>query len=192
MLNLTGENFEQEIQNADKPVLVDFYTFWCSPCAILSPILEKLAEEFKDKFILAKVNIDEAPLTAQKHGIEKIPTIILFKEGKPISGFFGVKPESVIRKWLEENLKNNSKKIEKIIKEYEEYAKENRFKLNPNREVVERIIRGLLEREKKFGKRYCPCRKVTENLEEDKKIICPCEEIREKGICLCGLFVKIE
>ena len=84
--------------------------------------------------------------------------------------------------------------VEKLIKEYEEYAEKNGFKLNPNREVVERIVKGLLEREKKLGKRYCPCRRVTGNQEEDKKIICPCvyhkEEIAKLGHCLCGLFVK--
>lgn len=89
---------------------------------------------------------------------------------------------------MEENL------IEKIIKESEEYARENGYKLNPNQKVVEFIIRGLLERERKFGKRYCPCRKIGENPEENKKIVCPCAwhqaEIKEKGHCLCNLFVR--
>jgi len=104
MLNLTDQNFEEEIQKADKPVLVDFWAEWCTPCLVLSPILEKLAEEYKDKFVLAKVNLDTAPLTAQKYGIEQIPTVILFKNGKPISGFIGVRPEPVIKNWLEQNL----------------------------------------------------------------------------------------
>jgi ferredoxin-thioredoxin reductase catalytic chain len=81
-----------------------------------------------------------------------------------------------------------------VIKRYEAYAKENGFSLNPDRKVVERIVRGLLEREEKLGKRYCPCRRVTGNLEEDRKIICPCiyhtGEIEKDGHCLCGLFVK--
>ena len=84
--------------------------------------------------------------------------------------------------------------IEEIIKHYEEYAKKNKFKLNPNREVVERLIKGMLENEKKFGERYCPCRRITENKEEDKGKICPChwhrEEIERDGHCVCGLFVK--
>jgi len=89
---------------------------------------------------------------------------------------------------------NNDDKIEKVIREYEEYSKENGFSLNPNRKVVEGIIKSLLEREKNFGFQYCPCRRVTGNSEEDKKIICPCvfhrEEIERNGHCLCGLFVK--
>ena len=104
MLALTDQNFEQEIQNAEKPVLVDFYTLWCQPCFILSPILEKLANEFGGKLILAKVNLDTAPLISQKYGIEQIPTVVLFKNGKPISGFIGIRPEPIIKNWLEQNL----------------------------------------------------------------------------------------
>jgi ferredoxin-thioredoxin reductase catalytic chain len=84
--------------------------------------------------------------------------------------------------------------IEEAIKRYEIYAKENGFSLNQDRKVVERIVRGLLEREEKFGKRYCPCRRVSGKQEEDRKIICPCfwhrEELEESGHCLCGLFEK--
>jgi len=194
MITLTDQNFEKEISNSDKPIVVDFWTQWCLPCLVFSPILEKLAEEYKDKFILAKVNLDAVPLTAQKYGIDRIPQVLLFKKGKLISGFIGVRPESLVREWLEKNLKDNSKKIEDIIKEYEKYAKENGFKLNPNRKKVEFLVKGLLENEKKYGARYCPCRRVTGNLEEDKKKICPCfwhrQEIEKDGRCFCGLFVK--
>jgi len=85
-------------------------------------------------------------------------------------------------------------KIEKLIREVEEYAKQNKFKLNPNKEAVERLIKGMLAREKQFGKRYCCCRRITGIPEEDEKIVCPCvyayKEIAEQGHCLCGLFVK--
>jgi len=84
--------------------------------------------------------------------------------------------------------------IEEIIKESEEYAKKNGFRLNPNREVVERISKGLLENEKKHGAKYCPCRRVGGSPEEDWPKICPCywhkEEIEKDGKCFCGLFVK--
>ncbi|GAH70615.1 unnamed protein product [marine sediment metagenome] len=197
MLNLTDENFEQEIQNAEKPVVVDFWAEWCAPCSVLTPILEKLVNEFEGKFILAKANLDEARRTAQKYGIDRIPMVILFNGGKPISGFIGVRPESVVRELLDKMLKENenkNEKIEELIKEYEEYAEKNGFKLSPNREVVERLIKGMLENEKKFGERYCPCRRITGNKEEDKGKICPChwhrEEIERDGHCFCGLFVK--
>ncbi|MDI6603207.1 MAG: thioredoxin [Patescibacteria group bacterium] len=196
-LTLTDENFEKEIQNADKPVLVDFWALYCSPCLVLSPILEKIAEEYRDKFILAKVNIDAAPLTAQKYGIDRIPTVILFKNGFTISGFLGVRPEPVIKEWLEKNQEIIDKvmeKVEEIIKNYQNYALKNNWRLNPDRKVVERVVMGLLANEKKYGYKYCPCRRVTDIQEEDKGKICPCqwhrEEIERDGHCLCGLFVK--
>ncbi len=93
-----------------------------------------------------------------------------------------------------ENLKSDSGEIEKVIKGYEEYAKKNGFKLNPNRQIVKAIAKGLLEREKTYGFRYCPCRRVTGNKEEDEKLICPCfwsrEEIEKQGYCVCRLFSK--
>ncbi len=194
---LTDQNFDKEIQDADKPVLVDFWASWCNPCVVLSPILEKLAEEYKDKFIFTKVELDTVPLTAQKYGIEKIPTVILFKNGKPISGFIGVKPEPVVREWLERSQKIINKVMEKvneITKNYQEYAEKNGFKLNPDGKVVERLVLGLLANEKKYGVKYCPCRRITGDTEEDKGKICPCqwhrEEIEKDGYCSCRLFVK--
>jgi len=196
MIELTDENFEKEIQNSPKPVLVDFFAEWCTPCFVLTPILEKLAEDFKNKFVLAKADLDKAPLTAQKFSVERIPMVIFFNQGKPIQGFIGLRPEPLIREWLEKMLKegNGDKQIEELIKEYEDYAKENGLVLNPNKEVVKRLVRGLLENEKKYGERYCPCRRISGDKEEDKAKICPCqwhkEEIEKQGHCLCGLFVK--
>jgi len=201
MIELTDENFEKEIQIAEKPMVVDFWAEGCGPCFVLGPILEKVANEFEGKFILAKVNLAEARNVAQKYGIERIPMIVLFKNGKPVSGFVGVRPEPVVRELLDKMLKENENENEnplaggeELIKEYEEYAEKNGFKLNPNREVVERLIKGMLENEKKFGERYCPCRRITGNKEEDKGKICPChwhrEEIERDGHCVCGLFVK--
>ena len=88
----------------------------------------------------------------------------------------------------------DDKKVKNLIESYEEYAERNGFKLNPNREVVERLVKGLLANEERYGARYCPCRRVSGNLEEDKGKICPCqwhrEEIEKDGHCFCGLFVK--
>jgi len=85
-------------------------------------------------------------------------------------------------------------KLEKIASDYKEHAEKNGFRLNPDKKIVEGLIKGLLANEKKYGQRYCPCRRVTGNKEEDKKIICPCvyhkNEIKEMNHCYCGLFVK--
>jgi len=84
--------------------------------------------------------------------------------------------------------------MEKLIKISEEYAKIKGFKLNPNRAIVEGITKGLLSRKENFGEIYCPCRRMSGNKEEDKKIICPCiyhlDEIERDGHCFCNLFVK--
>jgi len=84
--------------------------------------------------------------------------------------------------------------MEKLIEAYEEYAKENGYKLNPNRMIVEGVIKGLMARKDEFGEQYCPCRKMSGDKEEDKKIICPCiyheDEIEKDGHCFCNLFVK--
>ena len=103
-INLNDQNFSQEIESAEKPVLVDFWAEWCLPCRLVSPILEKIAEEFKEKIILAKVNLEESPKISQEYSIDQIPTVILFKKGKPKSFFVGLQPEENIKKWLEENL----------------------------------------------------------------------------------------
>ena len=106
MLNLNDQNFEAEIKKAGQPVLVDFWADWCFPCQMLSPILDEAIEELKNDIVLAKVNIDEAPIISQKYGIEKVPTIFLFKEGKPKSFFEGVRGEMEIKNWLNKNLKD--------------------------------------------------------------------------------------
>lgn len=85
-------------------------------------------------------------------------------------------------------------KVEKIIEEYDKYARQNGFSLNSNKKVVEGIVKGLLKNEEKYGARYCPCRRVSGYLEKDKAKICPCswhrKEIVKYGHCLCCLFVK--
>jgi thioredoxin 1 len=103
MINLTDENFEKEI-TSPKPVLIDFWAEWCSPCQMLGPVLEKVAEEYKEKINFAKVNVDLAPIISQKYQVSQIPTVILFKDGKPASGFIGARPEDFVKSWLDENL----------------------------------------------------------------------------------------
>lgn len=84
--------------------------------------------------------------------------------------------------------------IEELKKEYSEYAKNNGFQLNSDDKTVERIINGLLKNEEKYGKKYCPCRRVTGVQADDAKKICPCfwhkDEIKNDGHCLCWLYVK--
>lgn len=191
---LTDENFEEQIKSIEKLVLVDFFATWCEPCSVLAPILEKIAEELKEKIILMKANLDDVPKAAGKFGVEKIPTIILFKNGQPISGLVGLAPYSSIKEWIENAEKENEPDIKEIINRYDNYAKSNGFRLNPDKKIVERVVKGLLANEKKYGKKYCPCRRISGNEEKDLEKICPCafhkQEIEKDGHCLCNLYVK--
>ena len=84
--------------------------------------------------------------------------------------------------------------IKELIERYEKYATENGFRLNPNRKILEGVVKGLFMNEEKHGRRYCPCRTVSGDKEKDKKLICPCvyhrKEIEKLGHCHCFLFVK--
>lgn len=97
---LTDENFENEIAGAKVPVVVDFFATWCEPCSILGPILEKVAKEMEGKIVLAKVNVESAPVASQKYQVERIPTVILFKNGKAVNGFIGLAAEKDIKEWI--------------------------------------------------------------------------------------------
>jgi len=88
----------------------------------------------------------------------------------------------------------NQEKAEALMKEYAEYAKANGFQLNPDKKTAERVVSGLLKNEEKYGAKYCPCRRVGGNAEEDAKKICACawhkDEIKNDGHCLCNLYIK--
>ncbi len=93
-------NFINEVLNSDKPVLIDFWASWCGPCRMLSPIVEEIAEEYSGKIKVGKINIDEQPQLAARYNVASIPTLILFKNGKPVNTSVGVKPKRVIESML--------------------------------------------------------------------------------------------
>jgi thioredoxin 1 len=96
VLKITGENFENEVVNSDKPVILDFYADWCGPCKMMSPIIDQIADELGDSVKVGKVNSDENMDLAEKFGIMSIPTIIIFKGGNVSKTFIGVTPKSEI------------------------------------------------------------------------------------------------
>ena len=93
---INKSNFENEVINADKPVLLDFYADWCGPCKMLSPVLSEIADEYADVIRVAKVNVDDEPELAMKFGVSSIPMLVLFKNGKIISISVGYRPKDEI------------------------------------------------------------------------------------------------
>lgn len=103
-LPVNDSNFEQMVLQAKKPVLVDFWATWCRPCLMVAPILDELAEEYSDKINFVKLDVDHNPKTATNYGIMSIPTLIIFKKGKPVSQLVGVRPKGELKKSLEATL----------------------------------------------------------------------------------------
>ena len=94
-LHITKNNFQSEVVNSDKPVLLDFWAPWCGPCRMVGPIMEEIAAERPD-IKVAKVNVDEQPDLAGQFGVMSIPTLVVMKQGKVVSQSVGARPKSTI------------------------------------------------------------------------------------------------
>ncbi len=101
---VSDQTFKTDVLDATGPVLVDFWAEWCGPCKMIGPALEEIAAEFKGKLTIAKVNIDENPMTPNTYGVRGIPTLILFKDGKPADTKVGALPKSQLKAWVQGNL----------------------------------------------------------------------------------------
>lgn len=104
ILQLTSENFEEEVLQSDKPVLVDFWAEWCGACKMVAPVVEDLAANYSDKLKVGKLNVDEGMEYASSYGIMSIPTLIIFKDGQEAERVVGYMPkeelESVLEKYI--------------------------------------------------------------------------------------------
>ena len=98
---VTDASFASEVLGSDKPVLVDFWADWCGPCKMIAPALEEISEELGDRVGIAKVDIMENPGVATEFGVQSIPLMILFKDGKPVAQKLGAAPKSQLKGWLE-------------------------------------------------------------------------------------------
>ena len=103
MINDT--NFEAEVLKSEKPVLVDFFATWCGPCRQMLPIVTELSEEMADTLKIVKLDVDEAPNTAEKYEIQSIPTMILFKNGQAKATHNGASTKAELQTWISDNMK---------------------------------------------------------------------------------------
>ena len=100
VLHVGANDFEKEVLEESKTVLVDFYADWCGPCKMMSPVVEKLAEELGDTVKVSKINVDEAQNIAANYNVMSIPTFIVFKHGEPVKKTVGVQSESELKGML--------------------------------------------------------------------------------------------
>ena len=101
---ITDSNFDEEINNSQIPILVDFWAEWCGPCKQIAPTLEEISNEMSDHVVIAKHNIDNEPNTPTKYGIRGIPTMLLFKDGELKATKVGATTKSNIVAWIKENI----------------------------------------------------------------------------------------
>jgi thioredoxin 1 len=101
IINVDQDSFQKAVLESQKPVLVDFWAPWCGPCHAVAPIVEELAKDYNGKVGFAKVNVDEAPFVASKYGVMSIPTLIVFKGGKPVQHAIGYRPKDQLKKLLD-------------------------------------------------------------------------------------------
>ena len=100
-VSIDDSNFDQMVLQAAKPVLMDFWATWCKPCLMVAPILDELAEEYDGRVTFVKLDVDQNPKTATKYGIMSIPTLLVFKNGEPISHIVGVRPKEELKRSLD-------------------------------------------------------------------------------------------
>ena len=101
---VTDSDFQQEVLEADTPVLVDFWADWCAPCKMVAPLLDELAEEYEGKVKFTKLDVDSNPQIAMQYGIRSIPTLLVFKGGGAVDQVVGAVPKAAIKKRLDSAL----------------------------------------------------------------------------------------
>ena len=102
LIQVSDRDFEEKVMKSKVPVLVDFYADWCGPCQLIAPMLQELSEELDNRAVIAKVNVDENPMTASQQHIMSIPTMKLFKDGKMAAMMIGLQPKNELTKMIKD------------------------------------------------------------------------------------------
>ena len=100
-VEVNDSNFGQMVLQAKTPVLVDFWAAWCAPCRMVAPVVEELAKEYEGKVSFTKLDVDQNPRTASQYGIMSIPTLLIFKNGAPVSNIVGFRPKADLKRSLD-------------------------------------------------------------------------------------------
>jgi len=100
----TDTDFQNDVLGSTEPVLVDFWAEWCGPCKAIGPALEEISAELGDKIKIAKLNIDENPMTPTQYGVRGIPTLLIFKGGEVVAEKIGAMPKSQLQQWIEASI----------------------------------------------------------------------------------------
>lgn len=103
-VTLTDRNFQREVIESQKPVLVDFWAPWCGPCQAMGPVIKEIAEEFQSRVVVAKVDVDNHPEIAARYGIQSIPTLLIFQNGEVVDQSVGTMPKKALAQKLEDQL----------------------------------------------------------------------------------------
>ena len=104
-MQITDDTFEQEVLRQDKPVLVDFWAQWCPPCHMIAPVLEEIAAEPAGSLAIRKINTDENPVSMRDYQVMSLPTLMLFRDGKPVRAFVGARPKAALLTELDDALR---------------------------------------------------------------------------------------
>ncbi|MBA7615092.1 Thioredoxin [subsurface metagenome] len=103
-VEVNDSNFEQMVLQSKTPVMVDFWAVWCGPCRMVEPVVEELANDYEGKITVARLNVDENPKTASQYSIMSIPTLLIFKDGAPVSNIVGFRPKAELQRSLDDVL----------------------------------------------------------------------------------------